>query len=90
MPPTSSPPTNTPRARFLRFLAPWTDPGGGYEMRVGRARLSADALGEDGLEDLAARVVADFWADRRRNRLNRPLYAAALLGTAPSDLRRAA
>lgn len=64
------------RARLLRFLAPWTASGGGYEVRVGRIRLSAEVLSDDALEDLAGRVVADFWADRRRVRLNRPLYVA--------------
>ncbi len=64
------------RARLLRFLAPWTSSGGGYEIRVGRTRLSAEVLSDDALEDLAARVVADFWSNRRRVRLNRPLYVA--------------
>ena len=64
------------RARLLRFLAPWTTPDGGYEIRVGRTRLSAEVLSDDALEALAARVVADFWSDRRRVRLNRALYVA--------------
>ena len=64
------------RARLLRFLAPWTAPDGGYEIRVGRTRLSAEVLSDDALEDLASRVVSDFWSDRRRVRLNRPLYVA--------------
>ncbi len=64
------------RARLLRFLAPWTAPAGGYEIRVGRTRLSAEMLSDDALEDLASRVVFDFWSDRRRVRLNRPLYVA--------------
>ena len=66
----------TRRARLLRFLAPWTSRDGGYEVRVGRTRLSAEVLSDDALEDLAARVVIDFWGDRRRVRLNRPLYVA--------------
>jgi hypothetical protein len=65
------------RARLLAFLAPWTARDGGYEIRVGSARLSAEVLSDDALEDLASRVVADFWAHRRRVRLNRPHYAAA-------------
>ena len=64
------------RARLLRFLAPWTARDGGYEIRVGSARLLAEVLSDDGLEDLAARVVADFWAHRRRVRLNRPAFVA--------------
>ena len=64
------------RARLLRFLAPWTARDGGYEVRVGRTRLSAEVLSDDALEDLAARVVSDFWSDRRRVRFNRPLYVA--------------
>ena len=64
------------RARLLRFLAPWTASGGGYEIRVGRTRLSAEVLSDDTLEDLASRVVIDFWASRRRVRQNRPLYIA--------------
>jgi hypothetical protein len=69
------------RARLLRFLAPWTARDGGYEIRVGSARLSAEVLSDDALKDLAARVVADFWAYRRRVRLNRPAYAAAALAS---------
>ena len=64
------------RARLLRFLAPWTVSGGGYEIRVGRTRLSAEVLSDDALEDLASRVVEGFWADRRWTRLNRPLHVA--------------
>ncbi len=64
------------RSRLLRFLAPWTTPASGYEIRVGRTRLSAEVLTDDALEDLAAQVVADFWSGRRRTRLNRPLYVA--------------
>ena len=64
------------RTRLLRFLAPWTARDGGYEIRVGSARLSAEVLSDDALEDLASRVVADFWTHRRRVRLNRPAYAA--------------
>ncbi len=64
------------RARLLRFLAPWTARDGGYEIRVGSTRLSAEVLSDDALEDLAARVVADFWARRRRVRLNRPAFIA--------------
>ncbi len=45
-------------------------------VRVGRTRLSAEVLSDDALEDLAARVVSDFWSARRRVRLNRPLYVA--------------
>ena len=67
------------RARLLRFLAPWTAHDGGYAVRVGRTVLSAEILTDDALEDLAARVVADFWADRRRVRLNRPALVAAAL-----------
>ena len=67
------------RARLLRFLTPWTASGGGYEVRVGRVCLSADVLSDDALDDLASRVVADFWADRRRIRLNRPFYVAEAL-----------
>ena len=67
----------TRRARLLRFLAPWTARGGGYEVRVGSARLSAEVLADDALEDLAARVIDDFWAHRRRVRLNRPAFVAA-------------
>ena len=66
----------TRRARLLRFLAPWTASGGGYEVRVGRSRLSAEVLSDDALEELATRVVSDFWSARRRTRLNRPLYVA--------------
>ena len=80
MPPTLTSPTSSRRARLLRFLAPLTASGGGYEVRVGRARLSPEVLSDDALEDLASRVAADFWAGRRRVRLNRPLYAAAMLG----------
>lgn len=58
------------RARLLRFLAPWTAPGGGYEIRVGRTRLSAEVLSDDALKDLASRVVTDVWSDCRRVRLN--------------------
>jgi hypothetical protein len=65
------------RTRLLAFLAPFTARDGGYEIRVGSARLSAEVLSDDALEDLAARVVADFWSHRRRVRLNRPAYAAA-------------
>ena len=64
------------RARLLRFLAPWTARDGGYEIRVGSTRLSAEVLSDDALEDLASRVVADFWAHRRRVRLNRPAFVA--------------
>ena len=64
------------RARLLRFLAPWTASGGGYEIRVGKTRQSAEVLSDDALEDLASRVVSDFWSARRRVRLNRPLYVA--------------
>ena len=64
------------RVRLLRFLAPWTASNGGYEIRIGRTRLSAEVLSDDALEELAARVVSDFWSDRRRVRLNRPLYVA--------------
>ena len=67
------------RARLLRFLAPWTAPGGGYEVRVGPVRLSAEVLGDDALEDLAARVVAEFWSARRHVHRNRPLYVAEAL-----------
>ena len=69
------------RARLLRFLAPWTARDGGYEIRVGSTRLSAEVLSDDALEDLAARVVDDFWSHRRRVRLNRPAYAAAALAS---------
>jgi hypothetical protein len=62
------------RDRLLRFLAPWTARDGGYEIRVGSTRLSAEVLSDDALEDLAARVVAEFWAHRRRVRLNRPAF----------------
>ena len=64
------------RARVLRFLAPWTARDGGYEVRVGSARLSPEILTDDALEDLAARVVVDFWSHRRRVRLNRPAFVA--------------
>ena len=64
------------RARLLTFLAPWTARDGGYEIRVGSARLSAEVLSDDALEDLAARVAGDFWAHRRRVRLNRPAFVA--------------
>ena len=64
------------RARLLRFLAPWTARDGGYEIRVGSTRLSAEVLSDDALEDLAARVVDDFWSHRRRVRLNRPAFVA--------------
>ena len=64
------------RARLLAFLAPWTARDGGYEIRVGSARLSAEVLSDDALEDLAARVVDDFWSHRRRVRLNRPAFVA--------------
>lgn len=67
------------RARLLRFLAPWTARHGGYEVRVGSTRLSAEVLSDEALEDLAARVVDDFWSTRRRVRLNRPAYVAAAL-----------
>ena len=50
----------TRRARLLRFLAPRTAPDGGYEIRIGRTRLSAEVLSDDALEDLASRVVSDF------------------------------
>ena len=86
----ASKPTLTRRARLLRFLAPWTASGSGYEVRVGRVRLSAEVLSDDALEDLAVRVVADFWADRRRVRLNRPSYAAAVLAANVAHLRSAA
>ena len=66
----------TRRARLLRFLAPWTARDGGYEVRVGSARFSAEVLSDDALQDLASRVVADFWSSRRRHRLNRPHYVA--------------
>ena len=66
----------TRRTRLLRFLAPWTASAGGYEIRVGRIRLSAEVLSDDALEDLAARIVSDFWSDRRRVRLNRPFHVA--------------
>ena len=64
------------RACLLRFLAPFTARDGGYEIRVGSTRLSAEVLSDDALEDLAARVVADFWSHRRRVRLNRPAFVA--------------
>ena len=64
------------RARLLRFLAPWTARDGGYEIRVGSTHLSAEVLSDDALEDLAARVVADFWSHRRRVHLNRPAFVA--------------
>ena len=67
------------RARLLRFLAPWTARDGGYAIRIGRTVLSAEVLTDDALEDLAARVVEDFWSRRRRVRLNRPHYAAAAM-----------
>ena len=67
----------TRRARLLRFLAPWTARDGGYEIRVGSTRLSAEVLSDDALEDLASRVVTDFWSHRRRVRLNRPAFVAA-------------
>lgn len=76
------------RARLLRFLAPWTGPGDGYEVRVGRARLSAEVLSDDALEELAAEVVSDFWAGKRHVRLNRPFYAAVAMP--PDRLPRAA
>jgi hypothetical protein len=38
------------RARLLRFLAPWTVPSGGYEVRVGSTRLSPEILTDDALE----------------------------------------
>ena len=69
----------TRRARLLAFLAPWTARDGGYEIRVGRTVLPAEILTDDALEDLAARVVADFWSARRRVRLNRPAYVAAAI-----------
>ncbi len=78
------------RVRLLRFLAPWTAPGGGYEVCVGPTRFSAEVLSDGALEDLASRVVADFWAGRRRVRLNRPLYLAALLGADAASLRAVA
>lgn len=67
------------RARLLRFLAPFTARDGGYEIRAGSARLSPEILTDDALEDLAARVVKDFWSCRRRTRLNRPHYTAAAM-----------
>ena len=69
------------RACLLRFLAPFTARDGGYEIRVGSTRLSAEVLSDDALEDLAARVVADFWSHRRRVRLNRPAFVAAALAS---------
>ena len=75
------------RTRLLRFLAPWTALRGGYEIWVGSTLFSPEVLSDDALEDLAARVVADFWATRRRIRLN---YLAALLGAEAASLRRAA
>ena len=51
---------------------------------MGSARLSADALSDDALEFLAARVVEDFWSRRRRIRLNRPHYAAAAIAAGHS------
>ena len=86
----SSPSRLHRRARLLRFLAPCTAPGGGYEVCVGSTRFSAEVLSDDALEDLAARVVSDFWAYRRRVRLNRPFYLAALLGADAASLRAAA
>ena len=68
--------TSVRRARLLRFLAPWTAPGGGYEVRVGHLQLPVGVLSGDALEDLASRIVVDFWAHRRRVRLNRLLHAA--------------
>ena len=86
--------TTDRRARLLRFLAPWTAPGGGYEVRVGHLQLPVGVLSGDALEDLASRVVADFWAHRRRVRLNRPLHAAVALqadrGLSPEAMRFAA
>lgn len=84
----------TRRARLLRFLAPWTARDGGYEIRVGSARLSAKVLSDDALEDLAARVVSDFWSARRRVRLNRPHHVNAALAAGhrlpPETMRLAA
>jgi hypothetical protein len=48
------------RARLLHFLALFTARDGGCEIRVGSARLSAEVLSDDALEDLASRVVASF------------------------------
>ena len=94
MPPTSLKSNPLRRARLLRFLAPWTASVGGYEVRVGPTHFSAEVLSDDALEDLASRVVADFWAHRRRVRLNRPLYAATALrtdhGLSPETMRFAA
>ena len=82
------------RARLLRFLAPWTARDGGYEIRVGKARLSAEVLSDDALEDLAARVVSDFWFARRRVRMSRPHHVAAALAAGhrlpPETMRLAA
>lgn len=69
------------RARLLAFLAPSTARDGGYEIRIGSARLSAEVLSDGALEDLASRVVDDFWSHRRRVRLNRPAFVAAALAS---------
>lgn len=87
-------PRSTRRARLLRFLAPLTVPDGRYEVRVGSARLSPEILTDDALEDLAVRVIEDFWSNRHHTRLNRPHYAAAAMAAAhhlpPETMRLAA
>ena len=69
----------TRRERLLRFVALMAVGGfeREYSLTIGRGRgLPFTVLTDDALEDLAERMVRDFWRHKRSCRISQAHYAA--------------
>ncbi len=55
------------RARLVAGLAPWADARPQYRLRLGSAVLTFDALTDEALADLRARIARDVRAERQRH-----------------------